>query len=265
MKLFIKIPLAGVSTAGAVLSINGNSDADYHPLAYNVSTVLTTHFPVGTYKLFVYDATATMACYITAKTKVTITGVWKGESNYYSDSNSVGYQLRTNNQIWKNGAATACYRYQFLTETDDGLEAFTNANNSTALTKTQLSPKYIPGGTIRYYGATATVNAAANFTANVLWQQYNGIRLEYSFNIAQADIVNNSRCYIKMSLNSDGSLSPVYSATSGGHPLVFELPTTADGYYYVFLGVTYTSSDIKYIELNKDHPIYEFKNGEIRQ
>ena len=86
MKVAIKVPLAGVSTAGVVFSLNGDTDADYHPVAYNVNTVLTTHYPVNTYKIFVYDASATMTCYITAKTAVTITGVWKGESNY--DSNT---------------------------------------------------------------------------------------------------------------------------------------------------------------------------------
>ena len=75
MKLAIKIPLAGVATAGAVLSINGNTDAEYHPLAYNVNTVLTTHFPVNSIKIFTYDAAQKMDCYLASKTKVTITGV----------------------------------------------------------------------------------------------------------------------------------------------------------------------------------------------
>ena len=66
MKLMIRIPLAGVGTAGAMLSINGNNAADYHPLAYNVNTVLTTHYAVGSYKIFTYDASASMACYKTS-------------------------------------------------------------------------------------------------------------------------------------------------------------------------------------------------------
>lgn len=75
MKLAVKIPLAGVSTGGVILSINGNNDADYHPVAYNVNTVFTTHFGVNTIKYLTYDASATMACYKTAGTSVTITGV----------------------------------------------------------------------------------------------------------------------------------------------------------------------------------------------
>ena len=86
MKLAIKVPLAGVGTGGIILSINGDSDADYHPVAYNVNSVLTTHYPVNTVKIFTYDASQTMTCYKSSGTAVTVTGVWKGESNY--DSNT---------------------------------------------------------------------------------------------------------------------------------------------------------------------------------
>lgn len=75
MKIMVKVPRAGLSAVGAVLSINGNTDANYHPVAYNVNTVFTTQFPVNSYKVLVYDATATMAAYITAGTSATITGV----------------------------------------------------------------------------------------------------------------------------------------------------------------------------------------------
>lgn len=259
MKIAVKVPLAGVATAGAVLSINGDVDANYHPLAYNVNTVLTTHFPVNSIKIFTYDAAQTMDCYLASKTKVTITGVWKAESNYDSNSNTIDYQIRTNTAIYKNGASTTCYRYQILVETENGLESFTSTNNQTGTTKTQLSPKYIPNGNIRYYSTTTNIASGANFGATALWQQYQGINLKYSFNIVT--ITNNSPCFIKMSRNDDGTLSPVYSATSGGHPLVFALPSTKDGYYYTYLGRTYTSNDVVYLELELDHPTFYYDGG----
>lgn len=98
MKIMIKIPLAGVGTAGAMLSINGNTDSEYHPLAYNVSTVLTSHYAVNSYKIFTYDASAKMDCYKTSNTKVNVTGVWKGEANYDSNTTitygTLGYYFR---------------------------------------------------------------------------------------------------------------------------------------------------------------------------
>ena len=259
MKLAIKVPLAGVRTAGAVLSINGNADASYHPLAYNVNTPLTTQFLVDSIKIFTYDAAQSMDCYLASGTKVTVTGVWKAESNYDSNSNSLGYQVRTNNAIYKNGANTTCTRYQILVETANGLEAFTSTSNQTGTTKTQLLPKYIPNGAIRYYASTTSVAAGSNFVATVLWQQYQGINLKYSFNIST--ITNNSPCFIKMSRNDDGTLSPVYSAESAGHPLVFALPTTKDGYYYTYLGRTYTASSVVYLELELSHPTFYYDGG----
>lgn len=75
MKIAVKIPRAGVSTGGALLSINGDTDADYHPVAYNVNTVFTSHYAVNTIKYLTYDATATMTGYVSAGTAATITGV----------------------------------------------------------------------------------------------------------------------------------------------------------------------------------------------
>ena len=82
MKIVLKIPRVGASTVGVVLSLNGNTNADYHPVAYNVSGVLTNPFAANSIKLLTYDANATMDCYITSGTKSTITGVWKTEADY---------------------------------------------------------------------------------------------------------------------------------------------------------------------------------------
>lgn len=86
MKIVLKIPRAGAATVGVVLSLNGNTNADYHPVAYNVNGVLTTPFSANSIKLLTYDASATMDCYITSGTKSTVTGVWKTEADY--DSNT---------------------------------------------------------------------------------------------------------------------------------------------------------------------------------
>ena len=70
MKVLIRIPLAGVGTAGTVLSIDGGTT--YHPVAYNANTAFTSHYAVNTVKLFVYHATQSMACYLSSNTKSTI-------------------------------------------------------------------------------------------------------------------------------------------------------------------------------------------------
>lgn len=227
--------------SGATLNVNNLGAKGIY---YRYATAITTHIIANNYVDLIYSASIDK---------------WVLLFSYDADSNTLGYQVRTNNGSYYNSASTSCYRYQILVETTGGLEAFTSTSNSTGTSKTQLSPKYIPNGEIRYYSGTAEVKTKTQFGATSLWQQYQGINLKYSFNIPT--ITNNSPCYIKMSRNTDGTLKPVYSATSGGHPLVFSLPTTKDGYYYTYLGRTYEASSTVYLELELCHPTFYYDGG----
>lgn len=227
--------------SGATLNVN---NLGAKGINYRYETALTTHIVAYNYVDLIYSASIDK---------------WVLLFSYDANSDTLGYRVRTNNALYRNGASTSCYRYQIVVETKNGLEAFTSTNNSTETSKAQLSPNYIPNGTIRYYSGTEEVKKDVHFSATKLWQQYQGINLKYSFNIST--IQYNSPCYIKMTRNEDGTLKPVYSATSGGHPLVFSLPTTKDGYYYTYLGRTYASSGVAYFELELCHPTFYYDDG----
>lgn len=238
------LPVAGTSSA-ATLNLtlsNGNTTGEI-PLRRAGTSTVTTTFASGNIIYLTYDGE-----------------YWKVSAYVDTNTNTIGFQLRTNNAIFKNGASTSCYRYQILVETLNGLASFTSTSNKTAATKTQLSPQYIPGGQIRYYSATSTIASGNNFGTGNTWQQYN-LDLRYSFNITNETLTSGKPVYIKMSINNDGTLSPVYSATSGGHPLVQDLPTTEDGYVYVRLGQAYSGYQM---ELTLDHPMYEFKDNKLK-
>lgn len=238
------LPVAGTSSA-ATLNLtlsDGTTTGEISILRAATSTV-TTNFAAGNIIYLTYDGSA-----------------WKVSAYVDSNTNTIGYQLRTNSGIYKNGAATACTRYQLLVEGVDGLEAFTSTSNSTKATKTQLSPQYIINGRIKYYSSTTTIASESNFGVSAIWQQY-AIDLRYSFNITTTTLTVGKPVYIKMSVNDNGTLSPVYSAVSGGHPLVQDLPTTEDNYVYVRLGQAYSGYQM---ELEIDHPMYEFKNNKLR-
>ena len=209
------------------------------------STTTTTNFASGCDILMVFDGTN-----------------WK--VNAYVDtsgSNTIGYQLRTNSGIYYNGATTSIYRYQLLVENEEGkLCPFTSTSNKTTTTKTQLSPKYKIGGDMRYYSASTEITGGSEITKTSLWQQYH-FDLRYTFNITTTTLTAGKPVYMKMSDNNDGTLSPVYSSASGGHPLVQDLPTTADNYVYVFLGQAYSGYQM---EMNIKHPMYEYKDGKIK-
>ena len=239
------LPQAGTSSAAKLnLTLPDGTTTGALNIYRLTNSTVTTTFASGCDILMVFDGTQ-----------------WKVNAYVDTNTNTIGYQLRTNSGIFKNGSSTALYRYQILVETPNGLEAFTSTSNKTSATKTQLSPHYRPGGEIRYYGATGTVSSGANIGATSLWQQY-AFDLRYSFNVTSTEFETGDSIYIKMSKNGDGTLSPVYNAESAGHPLVAELPATEDGYVYLYLGQTYSAYQI---ELTPNHPMYEYKNGKIRE
>lgn len=239
------LPVAGTSSAATLnLTLPDETTTGNINIYRLANSTVTTTFASGCDILMVYDGTQ-----------------WKVNAYVDSNTNTIGYQLRTNSGIFKNGSSTSIYRYQILVETPNGLEAFTSTSNSTKTTKTQLSPHYRPGGEIRYYGATGTVSSGANIGATSLWQQY-AFDLRYSFNVTSTEFEIGDTIYIKMSKNGDGTLSPIYNVESAGHPLVTQLPTSEDGYVYLYLGQTYSAYQM---ELTPNHPMYEYKNGKIRE
>lgn len=64
----------GVSSAGVVLSIDGTN---YYPVVIQKNTMVTTHYPVGTTVLMVFNSTQTATGYLTSGVKSTITGCWQ--------------------------------------------------------------------------------------------------------------------------------------------------------------------------------------------
>lgn len=239
------LPQAGNSSSATLnLTLPDNSTTGAINIYRLATTTVTTNFASGCDILMVYDGTQ-----------------WKINAYVDTNTNTIGYQLRTNSSVYKNGANTSIYRYQLLVETENGLEPFTSTSNSTKATKTQLSPKYIPGGNIRYYGSTTAVESGNDLATGVLWQQYN-VDLRYSFNITASTFIAKKPVYMKMFKNNDGTLSPVYPLLGTGHPLTQELPTEEDDIVYVLLGQAYSGYQI---ELTPLHTIYEYKNGKIRE
>lgn len=165
------------------------------------------------------------------------------------------------NSDFKNTSSYTVPRYQLLIWNGTGFSAFTSTDNTTATTKTQLDAKYYPGGHIFYCNKSTTTASNSTFSGDLLYPYYYIIDLRYSFNITTSTLTSKNPVYIKMSKNNDGSLSPVYSSSSGGHPLVQALPNSADGYVYVYIGVAY---DGYRMDLELDHPCYEYVDGKIQ-
>lgn len=233
------------SAAGFTININGlGAKQAYTNMAE--ATAETTLFNINYTMLFVYDSTRVSG------------GGWICYRGYDSNTNTVGYQLRTNSSALP--ASDKFYRYRLLFTSADNTK-FVPANTSTSTNATAIRDvnqrPIDPFGRIVYYGTTAAIDANASPSVTALWQQYTFV-LGYSFNRTGAALVLTypAPVYIKCTPQSDGSA--IIDSTT---PYVQTLPSANDEKIYIFLGMAYSETNI---ELTLEHPVYCYKDGCIK-
>lgn len=239
----------GVVTSATGFTINVNN-LGAKPVYNNMAaaTADTTIFNINYTMLFVYDSTRVA------------NGCWVCYRGYNSDTNTIGYQLRTNSQ--KMYATDKTYRYRLLLEVDDThympVNKSTSSSADVSKTSSMNTREFRIGGKILYYGYTTTINDDAQFGAAYHWEQY-ALNLGYSFNNTSSALELTAWSPIYMvaepSTTNKGMaqlVSPYYTQA---------LPSTEDGKIYIYLGQAYSATNI---ELVLEHPVYEYKNGGIR-
>lgn len=232
------------SASGFTININGlGAKGAYTNLA--AETRDTTLFNVNYTLLFVYDSTRVSG------------GCWICYRGYDANTNTIGYQVRTNSATLP--MTSIVYRYRLLFTSADGAH-FVPANNSTSTNATAArsvcQDPIDPFGRILYYGTTAAVSAGSRPAAASLWQQY-AINFGYSFQTSpNYNLAEWHPIYLKCAPQSDGSA--IIDSTT---PFVQTLPATEDGKIYIFLGVAYSDTSM---ELMLEHPVYYYKDGAIR-
>lgn len=229
------------SAANFTININGLGGKPVYS-SQSAASRATTIFNVNYTALLIYNETRVSG------------GCWDYVYGYDSNTNTIGYQVRTNSLSLP--MKSIVYRYRLLFTSADG-KGFVPANNSTSTNattaRTVCQDKIDPFGRIVYYGTTASVAAGSRPSASYLWQQY-AFSIGYSFVVTLTEW---KPVYLKCAPQSDGSA--IIDSTT---PFVQTLPSTEDGKIYIFLGVAYSSTNI---ELTLEHPVYCYKNGCIRQ
>lgn len=229
------------SAGGFTININGlGAKPVYNNLA--AATQDTTIFNINYTMLFVYDADRVEG------------GCWICYRGYDTNTNTIGYQIRTNSTLRQ--AADKGYRYRLWFQTLDGTWAPANKSTSTNATasRTPNTRAIDPFGQIIYYSTNGTTEQGANLTATTCWTQY-VLALGYSFNTTGAALVldNPAPVYLKCTPAAGGGV------TMDGY--VQALPSTEDGKVYILLGMAYSATNI---ELFETHPVYHYSNGKIR-
>ena len=233
------------SASGFTLNINGlGAKPVYNSMA--AATRDTTIFNKNYTMLFVYDETRVSG------------GCWVCYRGYDANTNTIAYQVRGDNTSMP-ASDTARYYKIYFTSADGKsfVPASVNSTNNATSARPVNQRPIDPFGSIVYMSANTNFAAGANLAAASCWQQYN-ITLGYSFNRTGAalTLVNHDPVYLKCTPQANGS-----AIMDADTPIVQSLPTTKDGYIYIFLGV---ASGATTMELRIEHPVYWHDGEGIR-
>lgn len=256
MIVCLEVPVAGNGTYGTGFQIN---NLGYKPVVYNVNSMVSTRYGVGSVVWAVYNATQTGNLYINSGSASTVTGCWQ-VMDYDSNTTSI-YNL-----IYYRGTricAADVRRYILCVFPDEttiiplNSTAGTGNAGSTATTKTMTTGTFDPLKGIVYYTTNAIVTSGNTIAMSTMYRQYNSVDLRYSFNCGTTSFTANSEVYMVMDLQSDGRLCKLAST-----PYSDTLPSTNDGHLYMLLGFAYSKYQI---ELYPIHPIYYHDGTSLKE
>lgn len=226
------------SASGFTVNINGLGAKKCYNNLTN-ATQDTNIFNVAYTMLFVYSSALDSG-----------NGGWWIYRGYDANTNTIGYQLRTNSANMV--AVQTGYRYRLWFTDADG-QGWVPANTSSATDATKaraLNTRPIdPFGAIVYCSHNATKSAGAGLGTGYQWTQYT-LTIGYSY---VKNLVSGAPVYLKCTPQANGSAVMKDIATA--------LPTTQDGSIYIFLGVAYSTTAM---ELESYHPVYWHDGTGIR-
>ena len=177
-------------------------------------------------------------------------GGWICYRGYDANTNTIGYQLRTNSGNLE--ASDTGYRYRLWFTSADGTKwvpANTSTSTDATTSKTMNTRPINPFGPIVYNSTNGTVNSGARPAFGTLWQQYM-LTIGYSYVIS---LTAWDPVYVQCTPQTNGSA--VMNA------IVKALPTSNDGKIYIYLGMAYSTTAM---ELRIEHPVFYHDGNGIK-
>lgn len=162
---------------------------------------------------------------------------------------NTAFRIRRNSSCYKSLDRSG--RYRLLLTSADGTALVpinTSTSPSSTAAKTLNTRPIDPFGAIYYYDSIVSANVS--LTSKNLWTQYDGVIIGYSYVVT---LTAYGSVYLKCSPNADGSAVMLEIVTA--------LPTSDDGFIYIYLGNAYFNSAM---ELAPSHPIYYHDGTGIR-
>lgn len=229
------------SASGFTVNINGLGAKKCYNNMTN-ATQDTTIFNVAYTMVFVYASNLDEG-----------NGGWWIYRGYDGNTNTIGYQLRTNsgNKV----AADTGYRYRLWFTSADGTKWVpANTSTSTAATgnRSLNTRKIDPFGPIVYRATNGTCNSGSGLGATGIWQQYT-LNIGYSYMQRGFSLTFPAPVYVKCTPQTDGSAVM--------DSIVQALPSSKDGKIYLYLGTAYSATNM---ELEMVHPVYYHDGNGIK-
>jgi len=233
----------GVVTSASGFTVNINNlgaKKCYSNLtnATQESTIFNTAYTM----MFIYDSTLDSNA-----------GGWWIYRGYDSNTNTIGYQLRTNSS--NKVASDTGYKYRiWLTSSDGSKWVPINTSTSTNATSNRtLNTRPIdPFGPIVYRATNGTCTSGTGLGATGIWQQYT-CSIGYSYMASGFSLTAADSVYLRCTPQSDGSALM--------NDIVQSLPSSKDGKIYIHLGTAYSATSM---ELQIEHPVYWHDGTGIR-
>lgn len=243
------LPFAGTSSSATLnLTLKNGVETGAIPMYVSGTSRITTHQVANSYMIYVYHT-------------ITISGTeytgWWAQRAYDSNTTYSAFA----NLYHQNGAFVAdsvIYRYQLLFHRDaDRVTPLNNVSNSTGTSKAMLTDvTFDPFGEILYYTTTTTISKDGVVGASYTCYAHGQVDLRYTFNCGST-LTQYKDVYIQVIMQSDGSCKIANSM-----PLVQDLPTTADGFHYIYLG---RAGSAYQISLYPHHPVYYHDGTSLRK
>ena len=242
MVVCVKVPVAGNGTYGTGLQINS---LGYKPMVYNVNSMISTRYSVGSIVWAVYNATQTGSLYLNSASATTVTGCFQ-VMGYDSNTTSISTLVFNGGSRVVTGNKLGRYNLSFA-KNPNAIIPWHNLGSSTSTSKTMTTEEFDPFQGVFYYSTSSTINAGDTVANSSLYWKQSGINMRYSLNVTTTSFTTNNALYAVIAKQSSGYFkfaSPYWSQT---------LPSTNDGLYYMFIGYAYSGYQI---ELYPFHPIY---------
>lgn len=162
---------------------------------------------------------------------------------------NTAFRIRRNSSCYKSLDSSG--RYRLLLTSADGTALVpinTSTSPSSTAAKTLNTRPIDPFGAIYYYDSIVSANVS--LTSKNLWTQYDRVTIGHSYVVT---LTAYGSVYLKCSPNADGSAVMLEIVTA--------LPTSDDGFIYIYLGNAYSNSAM---ELAPSHPVYYHDGTGIR-